>query len=62
MNAIEDRLDDKTKAALLAFRNSLHRTSKVAYADSSIGTRGDFSPNLIHHPNGDSPSDVLDNH
>jgi hypothetical protein len=62
MNAIEDRLDEKTKAALLAFRNSLHRTAEVAYADSIIGRRGLFSPDRIAHPNGESPSDVLDNH
>jgi hypothetical protein len=62
MNPIEDRLDEKTKAALLAFRDSLHRTAKVAYIDSSIEQRGDFSPNRIEHPNGVSPFDVLDNH
>ena len=62
MNTIKENLDEKTKAALKAFRESLCAAAKKAYSDSSIGAKGDFSPTRIEHPNGASPSDVSDNH
>lgn len=61
MNTIEENLDDKTRAALKAFRESLCAAAKKAYYDSNVGLRGDFSPNRILHPNGARPSDVPDN-
>ena len=43
MNRIEDCIDGKTKAALLAFRDGIRRKAEGAYNSDSIGPKGHSS-------------------